>query len=53
MRGATRFVLGTLVGAAIGYAVIMLNTPRPAVRRPIPAKPPESAPEPELEEAIA
>jgi hypothetical protein len=55
MRGATRFVIGTLVGAALGYVVIMLVSPRPAIRGPVPAprgdEPREQ--EPELEEALA
>jgi hypothetical protein len=58
MRGATRFLVGTLVGAAVGFALILIVSQRPQTRRTFAFVAPEApetppVPERELEEVAA
>lgn len=52
MRGATRFLVGTIVGAAVGFALILVVSQKPTARRPIRFVAPEPTPTPEPEREL-
>ncbi|MDO8614130.1 MAG: hypothetical protein Q7T33_00140 [Dehalococcoidia bacterium] len=43
MKGAERFLLGAMLGAALAYALTLMLQPLARSRRPLPARPQEAA----------